>query len=273
MTGLLKMAAFAVVAGLSASAFGVITITETFDDDPTARGWSGVANDDGVFNDYGFSNTDTTGSAVNPSWGSATGAGEIGGKVNRGPDSFYGVDLAQGSPIDFSTTDMFVSGVMNNPSSGSSTTLNMGWSQGFTSVVGDGGDPTSALFITWDDGVAGDLEARSATGGIDSTSGPNRPIGGPTIPFTMDWDSATGTLTVDLNGDVGTLVLGNDKNDLPDLTHWGLWGRTNHSPDNSNFIWIDDLQYTGNAPPIPEPTSLALLGLGGVALLGRRRSR
>jgi hypothetical protein len=228
------------VAAASSSTYGIVTIQEAFNDDPVTRGWGGVDNTTAP-NNYGFRTTDNTGTAVNPAWGTASPGGEIGGHVNRAPNSFYGIDL--GGNFDPNTMDMNVQGVINNVSSGSSTTLNLVWSQGIASANGSGGEPGAMLGISWDDGVVGSLEARGNGFGIADTGGPNRPINSTTIPFEMDWDSATSTLTFDLNGDVGTLVVGSP-GDIPDLTHWGMWGRTDSSPDNGNVLWIDDIQMT-----------------------------
>jgi len=40
---------------------------------------------------------------------------------------------------------------------------------------------------------------------------------------------------------------------------------------NTNVYRFDDLTLTGTVNPIPEPTSAALLGLGGIALISRRK--
>ena len=256
------------------SAYGAVVVTESFNDDPSARGWSGVNNNlpavpGGSANIYGFSNTDNTGSVVNPPGGTATGAGEIGGLVNRGPNSFYGVDL--GGAVDFNATDMNVKGVINNFSSGSSTTLNLGWGLGIASADGSGGEPGAIMGISWDDGVIGAMMARGNGFGIGSAPGPNRPIDSTTIPFEMNWDSTANTLTMNLNGNIGTLVLSEgDLNDVPDLTHWGMWGRTNASQDNANGLWIDDVTFTA-VSVVPEPASLGLLSLLATAAFCRRR--
>src|SRR5262245_58867503 len=103
MPGQAKIGAFVLALSVGTTAFGTVTIVEHFDTDPSARGWGGSGNQTPP-NNYGFSNTDNTGSAVLPPGGTATGSGEIGGSINRGPNTFYGVDL--GGAIDFKTTDM-----------------------------------------------------------------------------------------------------------------------------------------------------------------------
>src|SRR5687768_5857855 len=135
MNQFLKTSAFAAATCLTASAFGAptVTITENFTTDPTARGWSGVNNTavlppDNRGNDYGWRQTDDTGTAVNPPGGTATGAGEIGGFMNRAPNSFYGVSL--GGAVDFNDTDMNVKGVLRQLFAEPSSTLNLGWSKG-----------------------------------------------------------------------------------------------------------------------------------------------
>ena len=48
---------------------------------------------------------------------------------------------------------------------------------------------------------------------------------------------------------------------------------TNAGPNanNSDYIGIDDFSYVSN--PVPEPATMAVLGLGAMALIRRRRSR
>jgi PEP-CTERM motif len=266
----------ALAATLSTSAYGLIVINESFDTDPAARGWGGVANAIAP-NNYGFSNTDNTGSAVNPTGGTATGAGEVGGFINRGPNSFYGVDL--GGPVDFKTNDMNIKGVLRLTARGSSSTLSLGWSQGFATATGPGNGETGAFAgMRWDDGFngSGGLQVRGDGFGIDGGTGPSLPDPNtvdptPTLPFEMNWDTdgvGSATLTMNLNGVIGTAtVSGGDFNDIPMLTHWGMFGRTNASPDNGNTLWIDDLTFTA----VPEPASMCLLALGGLVALRRRR--
>jgi hypothetical protein len=271
------MAVFGLAMCVGAPAFGLVTINESFNDDPSGRGWGGVGNTTAP-NNYGFSNTDNTGSVVNPPGGTATGAGEAGGHVNRGPNSFYGLDLG-GSGIDPKTTDMSVKGVLVQMSSGSSSTLNFGWGQGINSANGSGGEPGALLGMSWDDGWngSGGLRARGNGFGISGANGPSLTNGGnpaAVLPFEMTWDAesggpGTGTLTMNLDGNIGTLNIGGgDYNDIPVMTHWGMWGRTNASPDNGNTIFIDDISATA----VPEPASLGLLSLGALAGLRRRRS-
>jgi hypothetical protein len=278
-----KMLAMAVAFGLSASAFGAATVlvTETFDDDPSARGWGGVnnvsADPDGagplIPNNVTWFNTDNTGSAVNPAWGTATGAGEIGAdQMNRFPNMFYGVDL--GGAVDFATTDMSVSGVLHQVNPKGSSTLNIGWSQGINSVNTGSG---SALYVSWDDGVNGaapGLIARSASGGGIASAATANMVAGVTVPFSYVWDAVgdgTGVFSFTLGANPTTTLALTDGEvaQLPPLTHWGIWGRTDSSPDDAgNRIFFDDIQYTA----VPEPASLSLLAMGVLAGLRRRRA-
>ena len=272
MRGRLTKFAFAIALSGSATAFGA-TLTENFSTDPTARGWSGVNNTTPP-NSYGYSaGTDNTLSSVAPpaGGGAATGAGEAGGAINRGPNSFYGVNL--GGPIDLEFNNVNVKGVVILTNRGSSTTLNMGWSQGIATVNGDGSDPTNFMGMAWDDGFngSGGMRIRN-TSSVASGSGPSFPdpnsVTPVPMPFQMDWNVGTRTFTMTLGANSGqvTVPLG-DLPGMPIVTHWGLWGRTGASPDNANTLFIDDVTYTA----VPEPASLGLLSLGGLALARRRR--
>jgi hypothetical protein len=133
--------------------------------------------------------------------------------------------------------------------------------------------------MRWDDGFngSGALQVRHANnGGITGGNGPSlpdpgAPAGPQTLPFEMNWDTngtTSATLTMNLNGNVGSVtVSGGDFNDIPTMTHWGMFGRSGAVPDNANVLWIDDLTFTA----VPEPASLGLLAIGGLVALRRRR--
>jgi hypothetical protein len=249
----------AIVGSLSAAAHGTITLTEHFDNDPTGRGWAGVNNRPGPGNpnNYGFSSTDNTGNSVlPPGGGSASGAGEIGGAINRAPNSYYGVDL--GGAVDFATTDMNMKGVIFLQNRGSSTTLLLGWGLGNSTVNPPSGDsPAGFLGMAWDDGFNGNYDhgmtARSATGEIANGPGPSLPSSSPTpLPFEMDWKFATRTFTMNINGASGSIsISAGNMSSLPALTHWQMFGRINSTPDNANTVWFDDLTYTAISLPGP----------------------
>src|SRR5687767_1975106 len=88
----LRTACLSVGLGICSSTFGQTLKTENFDDDP---GWIGVNNTqfdepvhtDGAngFTNFGFSNTDNTGTTPNPPGGTATAAGEAGGGFANNP--------------------------------------------------------------------------------------------------------------------------------------------------------------------------------------------
>jgi len=301
MAGLMKgsilsfSAACALAIFVNSSAYGV-SVTENFNDNPAPRGWLGSnsspdptissppsTDPDGggalIANDYGFKATDDTGSAVNPPAGGgvATGAGEIGGVMNRAGNSFYGVNL--GGAVDFNTVDMNVKGVLRQMQAKGSSTLNLGWSKGIATLNAGTGNVDSALFVSWDDGANGSapgMRGRSSTGsGIGTdTAVPNLVTGDPTRPFEFNWNSTTNVFSFTLGGVTSNMpaLTEADVTALGDLTHWGLWGRVNSSPDDAgNQLRIDDVTYT-TPNAIPEPASLGLLSLGGLALIRRRRA-
>ncbi len=297
MAGHFKFLSFVVALGVSASAFAA-TITEHFDTDPSSRGWGGVNSNasngatdpDGagpqIANDYGWKATDDTGTAVAPPGGTASGAGEIGGVFTRAPNMFYGVSL--GGPVDFNTTNMNVKGVLRQMNAESSSTLNLGWSRGFATVNSPLGiGPTSALYVSWDDGnngAAPGMASRRST--VDPATGstanpgtkavPNLVEGDPAQPFEFDWNATTKTFSFTLGSTTNTLVLTSDQvAAMGPLDHWGVWGRTNNdgvqggagAHDEGNQLRLDDITYTA----VPEPASLGLLSLGALGLLRRRR--
>jgi hypothetical protein len=96
----------------------------------------------------------------------------------------------------------------------------------------------------------------------------------------MIWDVApdgTGVMTMELVGiGTGTMPMTDGEvAQLAQMTHWGMWGRTDSVPDNANTLWIDDLEYTTNRVPgvIPEPSTLLLVICGALGLVATRRVR
>jgi len=77
------------------------------------------------------------------------------------------------------------------------------------------------------------------------------------------WSAAGNEIAFDKQSDFS--FDGGDGFTIADLGRWGI-------DSGSNFVWAV-VNGSGDFAVIPEPTSLALLGLGAAALLGRRRQR
>ncbi|ODU51419.1 hypothetical protein ABT09_03900 [bacterium SCN 57-13] len=53
---------------------------------------------------------------------------------------------------------------------------------------------------------------------------------------------------------------------------WIKWTDLNDS-GNDHALAIDDVTFTSRANPVPEPASMAALGLGALGLIRRRRNK
>jgi hypothetical protein len=248
-----SLLAFALVVGVSAPVFG-ITVLETFDTDPAARGWAGVDNLTPP-QAYGFSTGDVTGTAVNPPGGMATGGGEMGGLFHRqhptalgGMDSFYGVAL--GGELDISTDAFAVSGVMYVESHANASGVYFGYSRGVESYTDgfEAGDAKNFIGVQLDDmgeDVIGIVWSQG--GGRDrDLAVPDIPAG-MTVPFSMDYNpngnGGNGALAFNINGVAYTFNLpGGVKNDVQALTHFGIMPVS--ADGESAVMWLDDLRYT-----------------------------
>ena len=157
---------------------------------------------------------------------------------------------------EFDLNDMiFLTGSSAGPS---------GWPGGGTEVLADTLDAVSKLLIRNDFGAS------------------PTPIGShpPHVTATLGMDNITAIpLPGDVTGDV--YVGGLDLTTI--ITNWGMTGATRQQGDLSGDGTVSGLDYTevitywgtGTPPPepgaIPEPTTLGLLVIGGLALLRRRK--
>jgi len=98
-----------------------------------------------------------------------------------------------------------------------------------------------------------------------------------TYTFSLDSSIATGSgndgAPVTVNGSAPVAINGNGFNSYADYTlatDQALTGST-LAVSNNMTVRYDNFDLTITATPIPEPTSAALLGLGGLALVARRR--
>jgi hypothetical protein len=246
---------------MDVSSLDAIQVTETFDDDPVARGWAGVSNRTSP-QDYGFSTGDVTGSVINPPGGTATGGGEIGGSVQRAfsPPNFYGVHL--GGSLDPVTDPFFVSGVLNVHRDGGSGVF-FGYSNGAASY-GTNGDAVNFLGVQFDDGVFPiPISFTPGQGRERNTSWSGNLVDDVTVPFSMDYDptanGGSGALVVEVDGESHTL--NTDSSSLAPYSHFGMFAVSANGAA-STFL-VDDLTYTTvGSPVIPTDFTWASTGAG-----------
>jgi len=84
---------------LGSSAFGTSLYYEDFTTDSDTR-WVGNGNRSSANNNYGWSNTDTTGTSPTAPSGQVSGAGELAGSIQRGNFSDYGFPTGDLFPTD-----------------------------------------------------------------------------------------------------------------------------------------------------------------------------
>jgi hypothetical protein len=244
-------ACIAVVGGLSmATSASAFNITEDFTIDP---GWDALNNRTAPQN-YGWSNTDNTGTAVNPPDGTATGAGEIGGVIARAasPDNMYARDVG---PLTMDEA-FTASGVIHLLARDGGSGINMGFFDS-ANFYGSGGDAHSFAGFFWDDGnntyalVAGAGGERNRS---DAPASLNLPVG-TTVPFSLTYDpdgnSGGGAMTLMINNVFYTHNLDGVRALVGTMNHFGLFAVS--ADGSSSEMYVDDLKLTSGVivPPVP----------------------
>ncbi len=296
MSGLIKLRALGVVAGLSLASMSYgAQVTETFTTNSDGR-WDSLNNRTAPQN-YGFSNTDNTGTAVNPPGpdgipgnaddGVATGAGEFGGILARPQiedfpstaqptPSFYGFNVGA---IDPATEGFNVSGVIRSNRKDGAVFL--GYFTGADSAPNRGKDVKNFIGVLLNDGG---FEIYSQIYNTNRSREGQQfagiPVDGTTVPFSLIYSpppagTGNGTLRVAFGANSGTQNIPNDiVLAVDDLTRFGVFSQASDASPNQAFseLFLDDLTFTSDNP-IPEPASLGLLGIGAVMALRRRVRR
>jgi MYXO-CTERM domain-containing protein len=264
------IAAFA--GSLSASAFG-LTNLEDFSTNSDGR-WEALNNLTGNANPndasdgqhYAWSNTNNvTGGAP----------GELGGVILRDadPPNFYAFNVGSLNPV---SENFSASGLMKVtvPDGGS------GFYLGFfkknagspadvpNGFYGAGGDPHGFMGVGFGDMHHAQAFLFSQSGGRDR-SGVDPSTGiGVTIPWSIDWTVGTG-LTVTINGvPQGPVTPGDGAASLGIMDHFGIFATSADGADGE--VFFDNISFTSDNP-LPEPASLSLLAVGGLAVVRRRR--
>jgi hypothetical protein len=239
---------------LATSAYA-LDLTENFTIDPN---WNGINNRMDPQN-YGWSNTDNTGSTVNPPGGVASGAGEIGGVIERlnaptddpaGFENSYSVtieDLNLFAPLS-------VRGVIHLVAPDGGSGVNVGF---FNSddYYGVDGDPHNFIGMLLDDGF-NPFVSVAATGSPNRSDAPaslNLPTG-VTVPFSMSYDPSVGdfgVLTLMIDGAYHFHNLDSTRGDVGTLNRFGLFAVSANGA--SSELYLDDLTLK-NEVIVPDPT-------------------
>ena len=250
------------------------TIQRDFRHDPLD--WTGNRNQDGgLGTNYGFSNSSNAGGDPGEA------GGTIPGRTNV-ITSYADTTIADFYPV-AQQDGLFASGRFTATAATTNGGLELGWfDAGPTS-----GDPDFLGMRLVDGGGTLRWQARSIIdGALDASGwGSSNLVVGTDYLFTMSFDpdaegAGNGALAVEFrHASDGSLLdrvyaVGIDSGDVHPVANLNAFGLKTLDLGVNNFnnsvVYIDDLLYTAS---IPEPTSLALMGLAGVLLAGFGRRR
>jgi hypothetical protein len=220
----------------------LIQHSESFSADP---GWIGVNNFTGP-QSFGWSNTDNTGTTVNPPGGIASGAGEMGGSIARDSvQAYYAFNtgtITANDALGATGVYRFVGG---------SGGINFGWFRAATST-GDGGDTRNFIGFLLDDGVnlyvaTSDNFSRNRD---DARAAVPTLQAGVTYPFSMTYDpngnGGNGSFTVAFGSNSYTRNMSpGEKANMLSLDRFGLFPVS--VPGSTVTAFFDDLSFTINS--------------------------
>jgi hypothetical protein len=260
-------AALALAIFVNSSAYGVPTVYEDFTTD-TDGYWAGSGNRGAASaNNYGWSDSDNTGNAVAAPSGGATGGGELGGFLQRGPSSGdYGFPTGNLDPL---VDVLHADGVYTHVSG--SGNMYVGFYNQATHGSG-GGDPRNMIGIQFDDGTGVLVHLARDDNNQREHGGPAHIAANTTIKWSIDYDpvAETGDFVVDgtayqvpegagyFGDGVGPTI----------FDRFGIWSVD--VADSVGESYWDDITFSSNNP-IPEPSAVILLLCGALALVGARR--
>jgi hypothetical protein len=261
-----KLLGLILILATGVPALGTLMVTESFNinTDTAGSGWE-YANNRTSPQNFGWSNSNNTGSAVNPPFGTATGAGEMGGTISRAatPASFYGYNVGS-ITLD---QDFEARGVIRYV--GGSGGFNLGFFRGASSF-GSGGNAVNFVGFFFDDAKNSYATIFDASGARNRSDSPYDLISGTTQAFRMEYRTNgfnPDTLVLTLDGNSHTLLAGITAPSLLPLTHFGILPTS--AAGSAATLYRDDLTFTTN--PVPEPGAMGLLALSGFLSLRRRR--
>lgn len=259
MIGNLRVLACAIVVGAGAPAFAA-TAFENFDTNSDSR-WEHLNNETAPQN-YGWRAAD------NPA--NQSGSAALGGSFARvaSPANFYGFNIGAHNP---STEGLTASGEVYIQGRDGGAGYNIGFFSGASSY-GSGGDGRNAMVIGLADGQHAQAFLYDPTGGRDRSGVETTLATGAAYSFSMTWTpppsgaSEKGFFTTTVNGVTQTVSFSG--NPFESITHFGVF--TVSANGGTAMGFIDNVTFTSKNP-IPEPASMGLLGLVGLAALRRRR--
>jgi hypothetical protein len=312
----LKFAAVAVLTGASAPAFGVVVplVTENFNTNTDVY-WENQNTDPdqplvGGRHNYGWANSDLTGTSVDPDGAgplsSGTGAGEFGGVFARDAHpagvaaaaDFYGFNIGTVNPrgsagvagdtLRFSAVTRYItagaSGILIGFSNGAPSSAGGTASGSFQNFIGIVlGDGRTIRYRAHDMNNVQLFNVTPAGSNIPNTGGGDPDGAGPLTdsgtPVRIDFlydpgadSAANGTLDVSIDGVAlaQTTITAAQKGAIGDLTRFGFFSVKTTPPSGTATVFFDDVTFS-SFNPVPEPASVGLLAMSAGAMLQQRR--